>query len=455
MVHSFRFSDLYLILDVESGALHAVDKLTYDLLPFYGTETANIIRLFPQYAPNDIEEALCDLTALESRGELNAAVSGIPEMGDPVIKALCLHVAHDCNLRCDYCFASTGDFHTGRALMPFEVGKAALDFLVAKSGNRNNLEVDFFGGEPLMNFDVVKRLTAYGRTLEVTAGKSIHFTLTTNGVALDEDATEFCNREMFNVVLSLDGRKSIHDTVRKTVNGKGSYDVVYDNILRTARLRQEQGFSHYVRGTFTHNNLDFSRDVLFLADLGFKQLSIEPVVLPSDSPLSLKEEDLPAIFSEYEILTKEYVSRRQNDRWFNFFHFMVDLKNAPCLGKRIKGCGAGDEYIAVTPEGDIYPCHQFVGGPFKMGNVLTGEFAETLRTQFRESNLSTKPACRNCWAKYFCSGGCAANSYNSNGDINSPYTLACEMQKKRLECALYVYAAELLADKSENPLRSL
>ena len=477
MIHLYKFKEINILLDVNSGAAHVVSDIVYDILLLLQSSNRNPLTsdekpnaeinkweadkqsikdiLAKKYETGELDTATSEIDTLISEGTLFAPDTPqsitSPETRGAVIKAMCLHVAHDCNMRCAYCFADTGGFSGERSLLPLETGKKAIDFLLEHSGSRHNLEVDFFGGEPLMNFDVVKELVHYGREKEKGKNKNIRFTITTNGLLLDKEKEAFINEHMDNVILSIDGRPEVNDKMRKTPSGKGTYEYIIENLKR---FRDNREGLYYVRGTFTRNNLDFSSDVLFLADQGFEQLSIEPVVLSNDSPLSLTEEDLPAIFSEYEALAKEYLSRRQNGQRFNFFHFMVDLKNSPCLGKRVKGCGAGDEYIAVTPEGDIYPCHQFVGGSFKMGNVLTGEFNEALRTRFRTSNLSTKPACQSCWAKYFCSGGCAANAYNFNGDINSPYTLACEMQKKRLECALYVYATELLASESTDPLQS-
>jgi uncharacterized protein len=359
-----------------------------------------------------------------------------------LIKAMCLHAAHDCNLRCAYCFADTGEFHqSDRGLLSFEVGKAALDWLVAHSGSRHTLEVDFFGGEPLMNFPVVRRLVEYGRALEEPAKKRFLFTVTTNGLALDESNMAFINREMHNVVLSIDGRPEVHDRMRPTVNGRGSYALVAPKALELARRRGHR--QYYVRGTYTAYNLDFGEDVLALADAGFEQLSIEPVVTDPANPYALTADMLPALEAEYERLARVYLQRRAEGRWFNFFHFMVDLSGGPCLKKRLLGCGAGNEYVAVTPAGDIYPCHQFVGrAGYRMGSVLDGSFDAAMQRDFAANHVFNKPACRGCWAKFLCSGGCAANAQAFHGDIRQPYEMECALQRKRLECAMAISAAE-------------
>lgn len=363
-----------------------------------------------------------------------------------VVKALCLHIAHDCNLGCRYCFAEEGEYHGDRSLMSYEVGKQALDFLVANSGNRRNLEVDFFGGEPTMNFDVVRKLVAYGRSLEEPYNKNFRFTLTTNGILLNDEIMEFANREMANVVLSIDGRKSVNDYMRPTRNGKSTYDIIVPKFQKFAELRNQTNY--YVRGTFTHHNLDFSEDVLHLADLGFKQISVEPVVAPPEEPYAIQEADLPQLMEEYDKLAKEMVRREKEGNGFNFFHFMIDLTQGPCVAKRLSGCGSGTEYLAVTPWGDLYPCHQFVGQEqFKLGNVYDGIQAEEIRDEFKLCNVYAKEKCRNCFARFYCSGGCAANSYNFHGSILDAYDIGCELQKKRIECAIMIKAA--LADQEE------
>ena len=363
-----------------------------------------------------------------------------------VVKALCLHIAHDCNLACRYCFAEEGEYHGRRALMSFEVGKKALDFLIANSGSRRNLEVDFFGGEPLMNWQVVKDLVAYGREQEKLHGKHFRFTLTTNGVLLNDEVMEFCNREMDNVVLSVDGRKEVHDRMRPFPKGAGSYDLVIPKFQKFAESRHQD--KYYVRGTFTRYNLDFAKDVLSLADLGFKLISMEPVVAPDDADYSIREEDLPVIFEQYDILAQEMIKREKEGRGFTFFHFMVDLTGGPCVYKRLSGCGSGTEYLAVTPWGDLYPCHQFVGEEeFLMGNVDEGIQRPEIQDTFKNCNVYAKKDCKECFARFYCSGGCAANSYNFHGKINDVYEIGCKMQRKRIECALMIKAA--LAKESE------
>ena len=363
------------------------------------------------------------------------------------MKALCLHIAHDCNLACKYCFAEEGEYHGRRALMSFEVGKKALDFLIANSGNRINLEVDFFGGEPLMNWNVVKQLVEYGRSQEKEHNKKFRFTLTTNGVLLNDEIMEFCNREMSNVVLSLDGRPEVNDRMRPFRNGKGSYELIVPKFQKFAKSRGEKDY--FVRGTFTRNNLDFGNDVLHYADLGFEKLSMEPVVASPEEPYSIREEDLPQIMDEYDRLAKEFVKRQKEGRGFKFFHFMLDLSQGPCVAKRLSGCGSGTEYLAVTPWGDLYPCHQFVGNEeFLLGNVDTGVVNTKVRDEFKLCNVYAKEKCKNCFARFYCSGGCAANSFNFHGSITDAYDIGCEMQKKRIECAIMIRAA--LAEDEEN-----
>ncbi|OPZ86686.1 MAG: hypothetical protein BWY74_03572 [Firmicutes bacterium ADurb.Bin419] len=355
----------------------------------------------------------------------------------PVVKALCLHISHDCNLRCKYCFASTGDFGGQRSMMSAEVGKKAIDFVIEASGNRKNLEIDLFGGEPLMNFDVVKEIVAYAKSKEKEYGKNFRFTLTTNALLLNEEIKTYLNENMQNVVLSVDGRKEVNDKMRYRVDGTGCYSDIMPKIKDMADSRGQD--KYYVRGTFTRENLDFSKDVLHLADEGFKQISVEPVVAAKDSGYDLREEDLPVLFEEYEKLASEFVKRKAEGKGFNFFHFMLDLSQGPCVVKRLRGCGSGHEYVAITPEGDIYPCHQFVGNSdFKMGNVAEGIVNTEIQEQFKGSNVYTKEECGKCWAKFYCSGGCAANAYQFNNDINIPYKVGCELEKKRVECALWI-----------------
>ncbi len=439
LIHAFEFQGLYIVLDVESGAVHAVDEPAFDVLsaveqgrdPFQTGVDAALVR-----------EILDELDALREEGVLDTAAQPVPQAKDAqVIKAMCLHIAHDCNLRCRYCFASTGEFHGTRMLMPPEIGKAALDFLIARSGNRKNLEVDLFGGEPLMNMDAVYKIVAYGRELEKKHGKTIRFTMTTNGLALNDEIIEFINREMYNVVLSVDGRREVHDLMRPTAGGKGSYDVILPKMKKLVQRRGDG--EYYVRGTFTSRNLDFTKDVEALLAEGFEQISLEPVVLDSSDPLAITQEHLPKVHEEYDKLAAHLLENRANGKWYNFFHFMMDLGNGPCLRKRVTGCGAGNEYVAVTPEGDIYPCHQFVGEKgFCMGNILDGTFDSTMQERFQNCNVCTKTACGQCWAKYFCSGGCAANAWKYNGDIYAPYALTCDLEKKRTECAIGINLKE-------------
>ncbi len=466
MVHVYQNNGYYIALDVNSGAVHVVDEVVYHLIP----------ALEEAVKAKESEEAMVSLAekTLEDAGVscepvmVAEAVREIVELAEAdmlytediyepyidefknretVVKALCLHIAHDCNLACKYCFAEEGEYHGRRAMMSFEVGKKALDFLVANSGNRVNLEVDFFGGEPLMNWQVVKDLVAYGRSLEEPNHKKFRFTLTTNGVLLNDDILEFANKEMSNIVLSIDGRKEVHDFMRPHRGGQGSYDEVVPKYIRVAESRNQMDY--YVRGTFTHHNLDFSEDVLHLADLGFKQISVEPVVADETEEYAIKEADIPVILAEYDKLAKDIIQRRKEGKAFNFFHFMIDLEGGPCVAKRLSGCGSGTEYLAVTPWGDFYPCHQFVGmEQFLMGNVDDGIVNTAIREEFKTCNVYAKEKCKNCFAKFYCSGGCAANSYNFHGNINDAYDIGCELQRKRIECAIMIKAA--LADGEEN-----
>ena len=446
MLHLFKACGVYMALDVLSGAVHLLDEMAYDVLKLKEekqTDAQIIEALKGKYPEAELREVLGEIGELVAQGALMAEhdYTGLQNQSGGVVKAMCLHAAHDCNLRCKYCFASTGDFHGPRGLLPVETGKRALDWLVRHSGNRKQLEVDFFGGEPMMNFETIKEIVAYGRSLEKETGKHFQFTTTTNAVNLTEEVGEFLNKEMYNVVLSIDGRKEIHDFMRPAANGKGSYDVVLPKMQAFRKSRGDK--SYYVRGTFTNRNLDFSNDVISLADNGFDQISIEPVVLEKDSPFALSEEMLPRILAEYDKLAEIYLDRRKNGRWFNFFHFNIDLEGGPCIRKRLTGCGAGNEYVAVTPEGDIYPCHQFVGREgFKMGSVLTDEFNTDLQAKFAANHVLSKEKCSECWARFYCSGGCAANAHAFHGDISKPYELECEMERKRLECAMAIYAIE-------------
>ena len=446
MIHTFKALNQPMMLDVGSGAVHALDELAYEAAKLWGTISQEEIaaNLAQHFDPKEVNEVLEELGELERMGQLNAPDSydDVEVHAPGVVKAMCLHAAHDCNLRCQYCFAGTGEYHSrNRCMLTVDTGKAALDWLVKKSGKRINLEVDFFGGEPLMNFNAVKEIVAYGRELEKKHKKVFKFTTTTNGLLLSDDIIDFLNLEMDNVVLSIDGRPEVHDHMRPTPNGSGSYAHIIPKALKLAKSRGQQRY--YIRGTFTANNLDFAKDVLHLADAGFEQLSIEPVVAQPESSYALTQEHLPQIFEEYETLGREYLKRRKDGRWFNFFHFMIDLQGGPCLRKRLTGCGAGNEYVAVTPEGDIYPCHQFVGREgFKMGSVLDDSFNNDIQQKFAANNVLSKEACRSCWARFFCSGGCAANAHQFHGDISKPYDLECQMERKRLECAMAIYALE-------------
>ena len=446
MIHQYKNNGYNIVMDVCSGSVHVVDDVVYDAVAMYGQRSAAEIQaaLSPVYGEEEAALALKEIEELISQEMLFTEDTYEEYVADfkkrqTVVKALCLHVAHDCNLACRYCFAEEGEYHGRRALMSLEVGKKALDFLIANSGNRVNLEVDFFGGEPLMNWDVVKELVRYGRSREEECHKKFRFTITTNGVLLNDEIMEFCNREMSNVVLSLDGRKEVNDHMRPFRSGKGSYEHIVPKFLEFAKSRRGQ---YYVRGTFTHENLDFSKDVLHFADLGFDRMSIEPVVAPETEPYAIREEDLPQILSEYDRLAVEYIKRQKEGRGFTFFHFMIDLSQGPCVAKRLSGCGSGTEYLAVTPWGDFYPCHQFVGQEeFLLGNVDEGIVNTAVRDEFKLCNVYAKEKCRNCFARFYCSGGCAANSQHFHGSITDSYEIGCEMQKKRIECAIMIQAA--------------
>ena len=450
MIHKYKMNDLNIVLDVNSGSVHCVDDISYDILDYYEKESLeNIVNILKEkYNEDEIKEAYNELKELQENDVLfseDAFINIIPEVDkrEPVVKALCLHIAHDCNLKCKYCFAEEGEYHGKRSLMSVEVGKKAIDFLIKNSGSRKNLEIDFFGGEPLMNFDVVKEIVEYGRSLEKEHGKKFRFTMTTNGILLNDEIADYINKNMHNAVLSLDGRKEINDKMRVRAGGQGSYDNIVPKFVKMAEDRNQMDY--YVRGTFTRNNLDFAKDVLHLADLGFKQISVEPVVTDEKEDYAIRREDLPIIFEEYEKLAKEMIKRKEKGKWFNFFHFMIDLTGGPCAHKRLVGCGSGTEYLAVTPEGDLYPCHQFVGQEeFKMGSVFEGVLRQDTRRNFEGLNVYTKPACKNCWAKFYCSGGCAASSNNMHNDLITPYDIGCEMQKKRTECSIMMKVYEAI-----------
>ncbi|MBQ9513770.1 MAG: thioether cross-link-forming SCIFF peptide maturase [Clostridia bacterium] len=439
MVHTFSFDDKYYLFDSESGSLHICDALTCEVIKKINGEKYNLEGVSEEVI-KDIEE---EIEELKQSGVLYAKqVEEVP-MKSSDIKALCLHICHDCNLSCKYCFAGKGKYKGKSEYMSFEVGKKAVDFLIENSGKRQILEMDFFGGEPLLNLDVVKKIVAYAREEGKKKGKIFLFTLTTNGVLLNEETAKWLNKEMENVVLSIDGRKEVHDGVRKTINGKGSYDVIVENIKNFVKMRKDKHY--YVRGTFTNKNLDFSNDVLFLADMGLKEISLEPVVLDKNDELYISEDMLPKIKEEYRKLAKEYLERKKRgENLFNFFHFQIDLKGGVCLKKRISACGAGNEYFSVTPNGDIFPCHQFASNPaYKMGNVFDGKLDDNIRDIFRNANLFTRDKCKDCFAKYHCSGGCPANNINFSGDINKPYEITCEMMKARTECAMHIYSEKL------------
>lgn len=451
MIHKYSMQGKNIVIDVNSGSVHVVDEVAYDVLDFYKDHAKETIteKLKDKYSREKIEEAIEELSALESEGLLyskDVYESYMPLWEKkPVVKALCLHIAHDCNLRCKYCFASTGDFGGGRTMMTPEVGKKAIDFVIRESAGRRNLEIDFFGGEPLMNFETVKEIVEYGRKRELETGKKFKFTITTNALLLNEDNIKYINENMHNVVLSIDGRESTNDKMRYRVDGSGSYKSILPKIKNVADSRNQDNY--YVRGTFTRENLDFSEDVLHLADLGFKQVSVEPVVAGKDSGYDIRQEDLQQLYDEYEKLAVEYHKRSKTDDWFNFFHFMIDLSQGPCVAKRLSGCGAGHEYMAVTPEGDIYPCHQFVGmEDYKMGTVYGEDFNRDIQTSFKNCNVYTKPECKSCWAKFYCSGGCGANALQFNNDIKKPYEIGCELERKRVECALWLKAMEAEAE---------
>ena len=461
MIHQYKNNGYNIVLDVNSGSVHVVDDMVYDIIALYenNSEDKIIEELKDKYPVEDIKEACSEIAELKEAGQLFTEDIYEPYIDSfkdrpTVVKALCLHIAHDCNLACKYCFAEEGEYHGRRALMSFEVGKKALDFLVANSGSRRNLEVDFFGGEPTMNFEVVKQLVEYGRSLEEEHNKKFRFTLTTNGILLNDEILDFANKEMGNIVLSIDGRKEINDLMRPTRNNHGSsYDIIMPKFKKVAESRNQMNY--YVRGTFTHNNLDFSEDVLHLADEGFEQISVEPVVAQPTDSYAIREEDLPIIFEQYDKLAKEIIKRKKAGNGFNFFHFMIDLSGGPCVAKRLSGCGSGCEYLAVTPWGDFYPCHQFVGREeYKLGTLETGVVKPDLVQKFRHTHVMTKTECSTCWARFFCSGGCHANADLINGDISKPYQYGCKLQKKRLECAIVlqaILAAEAQEGKDMRP----
>lgn len=445
-IHKFKQMDMNIVIDVNSGAIHVVDDIVYDLVDIYNEKSVDEINnIFEgKYTVEEINEAIKELKELEENGMLNTEDPYknmiVNDNGPSFIKAMCLNIAHDCNLKCKYCFASEGDYKGGKKLMSAEVGKKAIDFVIENAGPRKNVEVDLFGGEPLMNFKTVKEIVDYARQREKETGKNIRFTITTNATLLNEEIMNYIDENMGNVVLSIDGRKEVNDRIRVRYDGTGIYDDIMPKIKAMVEKRQA-GKQYYVRGTFTRENLDFYDDVMLLADEGFKEISIEPVVLEDKHPLSLRQEDLPTIFEQYDKLADEIVKREKEGKGFKFYHFAIDVNGGPCVYKRISGCGAGFEYVAVTPEGDIYPCHQFVGNEeFKLGDIYNGINKHELIKTFKNGHIYNKPKCMECWARFYCSGGCQANNYNFNKDIHVPYELGCEMMKKRVECAIAIKA---------------
>ncbi len=454
MIHKYKLNGFNIVLDVNSGGVHVVDELTYDLLD-------NVEPPFDEECP---EKAMKKLSKVYDRADIESCYQEIKELYEDRIlfseddyekfakysvaspvKAMCLNIAHDCQLRCKYCFASTGDFGKGRKLMTFETGKHAIDFLLEKSGDRENLELDFFGGEPLMNFNVVKQIVEYARSREAEYGKKFRFTITTNGLLLDDEKIDFINREMSNVVLSIDGRKEVNDNMRVLANGKGCYDVILPKYKKLVAQRGDK--EYYVRATFTNQNLDFSEDVFALYNEGFDQISVEPVVGDSDE-YALTEKELPAVFKEYEVLANKILENEKKGGKFNFFHFMLDLDQGPCAIKRLRGCGCGNDYVAITPDGDIFPCHQFVGiDEYKMGNIDEGTFDLDMKADFACAHVYSKPDCKQCWAKFYCSGGCNANNYQYMGDIRTAHKISCQLEKKRLECAIMMKAARMFGEQ--------
>ena len=461
MVHQFKLNGYCIAVDSASGAIHVLDDVAYDIVAMYRTSTeeeivAAVMQRYgsrPDVTEEEIRACIADVKALEQAGKLwaedvFAPMAGVlKERSGDIVKALCLHVAHTCNLNCSYCFASQGRFHGERALMSFETGKRALDFLVEHSGARRNLEVDFFGGEPLMNWEVVKQLVAYARSIEREMRKNFRFTLTTNGMLINDEVIDFCNREMSNVVLSLDGRKETHDRLRVDYAGNGSYDRIVPLFQKLVAARG--GKNYYMRGTFTHANPDFTEDLFHMADLGFTELSMEPVVCAPDDPAALTPEDIETVKAQYELLARDMLRRRREGHPITFYHYMLDLSGGPCIYKRISGCGSGTEYMAVTPWGDLYPCHQFVGEEkFRLGDIWSGVTNPDAQAEFAACNVYAKPECRDCWARLYCSGGCAANAYHATGSVTGVYETGCELFKKRMECAIMMAVARQL-EKAE------
>lgn len=459
MVHCYKNNGYNIVLDSNSGSVHAVDEVAFEVIDKYESRSKEEIILelcdkYPEITADDIEEIFQDIEELKKEGklfsedkfkDLQIDIKARPTQ----LKALCLHIAHDCNMCCKYCFAGEGEYSGDRSLMSFEVGKRALDFLIEQSGSRKNLEVDFFGGEPLLNFDVVKQLVAYARSIEKEKGKNFRFTLTTNGVLLNDEVMEWANKECYNVVLSLDGRKETNDRMRRTRNDKGTYDLILPKFQKMAKERNQQGY--YIRGTYTHYNTDFANDILHLADLGFEQLAMEPVVTDPKMDYALQESDIPKLKDQYYLLAKEMCKRNREGKGFTFFHYMIDLEGGPCIYKRISGCGVGTDYMAVTPWGDLYPCHQFVGDEkFLLGNVFDGVKNTDIVNEFKLCNVYSREACQDCFAKLYCSGGCSANAYHTTGKITGTCDMSCELHRKRVENAIMIKIDELFANSENN-----
>lgn len=459
MVHCYKNNGYNIVLDSNSGSVHAVDEVAFEVIDKYESRSKEEIILelcakYPEITADDIEEIFQDIEELKKEGklfsedkfkDLQIDIKARPTQ----LKALCLHIAHDCNMCCKYCFAGEGEYSGDRSLMSFEVGKRALDFLIEQSGSRKNLEVDFFGGEPLLNFDVVKQLVAYARSIEKEKGKNFRFTLTTNGVLLNDEVIEWANKECYNVVLSLDGRKETNDRMRRTRNNKGTYDLILPKFQKMAKERNQQGY--YIRGTYTHYNTDFANDILHLADLGFEQLAMEPVVTDPKMDYALQESDIPKLKDQYDLLAKEMCKRNREGKGFTFFHYMIDLEGGPCIYKRISGCGVGTDYMAVTPWGDLYPCHQFVGDEkFLLGNVFDGVKNTDIVNEFKLCNVYSREACQDCFAKLYCSGGCSANAYHTTGKITGTCDMSCELHRKRVENAIMIKIDELFANSENN-----